>query len=226
MSPAFPSWVWLTAEEHSFTFPETWQVWSNFWFPSSFRHHDVSLAPQLKANTDDYGGDPWGGKVLQGYIRNHQTGENKSYGRGLSRQWFLSYSVQCRHYKFCVTAGGDVRRVIMSPHNRLQRNMGNYYPGRALKWDQHLSHQSFLCCGVKFQKNAAFAIPAVQNISNTQKYSWYCTKVMLIISGFLYGNFVGVLLHTCTVTFTPTPCCSVRRFYDSFDKNKILHLLS
>lgn len=30
-----------------------------------------------------------------------------------------------------------------------------------------------------------------------------------------------IVAHMCTVTFTPTPCCSVRRFYDSFDKNKI-----
>lgn len=35
-----------------------------------------------------------------------------------------------------------------------------------------------------------------------------------------------IVAHMCTVTFTPTLCCSVRRFYDSFDKNKILHLLS
>lgn len=85
---------------------------------------------QLKVNTDDHGGNPWGGEVLQSHIRSHQPGESKSKGTGRALNAFWGFwvgivaspQVPCENKRRCETSVNEpIQQTAAGPGKLLPR---------------------------------------------------------------------------------------------------------
>lgn len=88
----------------------------------------MSVSPSPAVNTDDHGGNPWGGEVLESLIRNHPPGENKPLGNGPDAQWFFwgfgvgmlaSLLVVCENKRRCETSVNEPVHQTAVRHGKL-----------------------------------------------------------------------------------------------------------
>lgn len=140
----------------------------------------MSVSPSPAANTDDHGGNPWGGEVLQSLIRNHPAGENKSPGTGRTLNGFWGFGVGmlasllvvCENKRRCETS---VNEPV------LQGDLGNCCRGRDEITDR--------VAGASRAAVFSFRNLLLSQCGTLQtQYCWNCGTVMLLVSCCLHGN--------------------------------------